>query len=503
MRVLRLVALIVILFFAALAALSYGLFLRPAALKARVRDLIRQYLIADISLGSASLDPFSGLTLRGLSVRKSPGNELLFKADRILVRPRWTALARMKFQVKELSLQNADLRFDRDRAGRSNWEGVVAKTTAGGAGPPPVFTLTRGRVTIGGCLIQGLTCELTPFPSEKLVALRGTVDDPFWGSYTVSGSADLGAETLRVSFDSTDLHLTEGWITAFPFIGRNIWTRYRPAGLFDLTGNMALCWGSARTGDYSLIFTAKDSSCRYLAFPITKATGRVFVDPRSVIVNHLDGKMFGGTVEGYSIVNLDTPCTYFNSYSFEDLDIGALVRSIQPTVEGLRGSGSGYVTFQGDHCRGEVQGRGELAVTDARLWNFPVLLLVLSKIQFAWPTRGEPAQECRIVYAFNGEVFRIEEISISSNVLDLYGTGTVGIDGEIDLTLYARPVSTSPLFLAALLLQPALDSLSGSLVQFRITGTVSNPFLTVIPLSSVSSKIINFFDTLTLKRFSS
>jgi hypothetical protein len=227
------------------------------------------------------------------------------------------------------------------------------------------------------------------------------------------------------------------------------------------------------------------------------------VDPRSVIVNHLDGKMFGGTVEGYSIVNLDTPCTYFNRYSFEGLDIGALVRRIQPTVEGLRGSGSGYVTFQGDHCLGEAQGRGELAVTDARLWNFPVLLLVLSKIQLAWPTRGEPAQECRIVYSFTGQVLRIEEISLSSDVLDLYGAGTVGVDGELDLTLYARPVSKSPLFLAGLLLQPALDSLSGSLVQFRVTGTISTPSLAVIPLSPVSKKIITFFDTLTLKRFSS
>lgn len=501
MRVLRRIALLAVLLLTALAALAYALFLRPAALRMRVGAIIRQYLAAEVSLGSASLGPFSGLTLDGISVRKSPGNELLFTADRLRVRPRWTALARMSFQVKELNLRDADLRFEKDRAGRSHWQGVFRQTPPRGAGPPPVIMITRGRVTIGDSTIQGLTCELTPFPSEKLVALRGTVDDPFWGSYTVSGDADLGDETLRVSLESRGLRVTEGWVTSLPLVGRDLWARYRPAGIFDLSGNLALCWGAARGGDYSLVFTAKDASCRYLAFPVTKATARVFVDPRSVIVNHLDGKMLGGTVEGYSIVNLDTPCTYFNRYSFEDLDIGALVRRIQPTTEGVRGAGSGYVTFQGDHCLGTAQGRGELTVSDARLWKLPVLLLVLSKVQLAWPTGEEPAQECRIVHTFDGQGFRIEEICITSDVLDLYGSGTAGLEGEIDLTLYARPVSTGPLYLAGLLLQPALDSLSGNLVQFRITGTVQDPSLAVIPLTSVTGNIVNFFDAMTLKRF--
>lgn len=501
MRIIRRLALLAALTLAAAAALSYILFLRPAALKARVREAISRYLAADVTLGSASIHPLHGLTLRGVSVRTPAGGEILFTADRLRVRPRWTALARMEFQIKELALQNPDLRFTRDRAGRSNWHGVIAETPRGTAGPPPVFSLTRGRLTLGDSLIQGIDCEFTPFPSEKLVALRGTVDDPFWGTYRISGSADLGAETLRVSFESRSLHVTERWICAFPLIGPNVWTRYRPAGLFDLSGSMSLSWGAEREGDYTLIFTARDASCRWLIFPVTRASGRIFVDPRSVIVNHLDGKMFGGTVEGYTIANLDTPCTFFNRYSFDDIDVGDLLRRIQPTAEGLRGRGDGYVEFHGDHCRGELDGRGELTVADARLWEFPVLLLVISKIQLAWPTGQEPAQRCRIVYTFTRHGVRIEEITLTSDVLDLYGTGTVGFDGSTDLTLYARPVTSSPLSLAGLL-QPAIDSVSGSLVQFRITGPVSDPALTVIPLSPVSTKIINFFDALTKERLS-
>ncbi len=65
MRAARTVAPLLALLVAAFAALSYLLFLRPAALKARVREILEQYLAAEITLGSASLGPFGGLVLEG------------------------------------------------------------------------------------------------------------------------------------------------------------------------------------------------------------------------------------------------------------------------------------------------------------------------------------------------------------------------------------------------------------------------------------------------------
>lgn len=499
MRLARRLALLALLLPASASALSYALFLRPAALKGIVRNAIRQYLSAEIELGSVSIRPFSGLALRGIGVRTAPGGGILFKADRIGVRPRWSALARMKFQVKELRLHNADLRFTRNRAGRSNWHGVVARTPRGVPDAPPVFSLSNGRLTIGDSVIRGLDCELAPFPSGKLVAVRGKVDDPFWGAYNVSGNMDLGAETIRISLEARDLTVNERWLRAFPPAGGAVWDRYRPAGLFDLDGNISLSWGAPLDGDYNLIFTAKDASCRYLAFPVTGATARIFVDPRSVIVNHLEGKIFDGGVAGYTIANLDPPCTFYNRYTFEDVDIGSLLRRLQPAAAGLRGSGAGYVEFHGDHCRGELAGRGEISVSNARLWEFPVLLPVISKAHLAWPTGHEPAQECRIVYTFTRQRIRIEAITLTSDLLDLYGSGTVGLDGALDLTLYARPAGTGP-FLLAGLLQPALDSVSGGLAQFRVTGTASDPAISVIPLSPVAGRIVDAFDSLTTGR---
>jgi len=482
------------------AGASYFLFLYPPALKNTLKNILEQHLAADIHLGSASLRPLSGLTLEGLTVRRAPGSGAIFQADRIRIRPRLSSLLRLRLQIKEISLENAAITFLRDAAGASNWAGVIKGKAAPTGGKPPAFNLKNGRVTIGTYSFQGLNCELISFPSEHTIAIRGNMDDPFWGNYRVSGALDRLQETVRLSFESRDLTLTEDWVRTFPLVGKDVWTRYRPAGIFDLTGTITYSWGNRRANDYSLIFTAKDSSCQWLTFPVTGATARLFVDPHSVVINHLKGTMSGGGVEGYSIINLSAPCTYFNRYSFNEVDIAEFLRDFQAGSHSLSGKGSGYVSFQGDHCLDEFQGRGELTIPRARLWKFPVILQILSQLQFSLWTGEEPLQECRINFSLSEKGFNLEEVSLMSNVLDIYGEGWAGYDGSLKLTCYARPVSKTPIFLADLLIQPALDSLSGNLAQFEVTGTLARPKLTLIPLTPVSKKITNFFDTLTRKR---
>jgi hypothetical protein len=181
--------------------------------------------------------------------------------------------------------------------------------------------------------------------------------------------------------------------------------------------------------------------------------------------------------------------------------MGEVLKDFQTTSGSLGGTGSGYVAFQGDHSIGTLTGRGELAVPDARLWKFPVILSILSKIQYKPGKQGEPLQDCKIVFTLSEEGFQIEQFSLASDVLDIYGDGDAGFDGSIDLTFYVRPVSRTPIFLADLLLQQAIDGLSQNVIQFNVTGTLANPKLTLVPLRPVSRNIINFFDALTHQRF--
>jgi len=484
----------------AAAGACYFLFLYPPALKNNLKSILEQHLAADIDLGSASLRPLSGLTLEGLDVRRAPGSSAIFHAGRIRIRPRLSALLRFRLQIKEIGLENAAVVFRRDPAGTSNWAGVLKGSTAPREGKPPAFNLKNGRVTIGTYIFEGLNCELIPFPSEHTIAIRGSMDDHFWGSYRVSGSLDSNQETVRLSFESRDLTLTEDWVSEFPFVGQDIWTRYRPAGLFDLTGTITYSWGDSRANDFSLIFTAKDSSFHWLVFPVTGATARLFVDPQSAVINHLKGTMFKGAIEGYSIINLAAPCTYFNRYSFNEVDMTDFLKDFQAGAQSLGGRGSGYVSFQGDHCLDEFQGRGELLIPGARLWKFPIIIQILSQLRYPLWTGEEPLQDCTIKFSFSEEGFNLEEVSLVSNVLDICGEGWAAYDGSLKLTCYARPVSKTPIFLADLLIQPALDSLSGSLAQFEITGTLARPKITLIPLTPVSKKITNFFDALTRQR---
>lgn len=496
---LRFLILVVCLLIAA-TAVCYFFFLYPPVLKSNIEKVLERQLNADIQLGSARLHPFSGLTLSGIDVRKAPGQSLMFHADRIRISPRLQSLLRFRLQIKEISLENAAITFRRDSTGVSNWAGVLTESAARGEGRPPAFNLKNGRVAIGDYTLKGLNCELIPFPSRHTIAIRGNVDDPFWGEYRVQGSIDARGEILAISLDAKDLRLTERWVGGFPLLGSNVWDRYRPEGLFDLTGTVTYSWGKARTLDYSLIFTAKDSACKYLVFPVSSATGRIFIDPRSVVVNNLKGRLFKGAVEGFSTASLEAPFTYFSRYAFTDVDMADLLKDFNTDDAQIQGKATGCVSFHGDHSLGDFEGQGNLTIPDARLWKFPVILQIISNIQLKlWAGEGPP-QNCTVNFSLAEDGITFKEISLVSDVMDIYGQGWSSYKGDLKLVFYARPVSKTPILVADLLVQKALDSISGNLAQFEVTGTLSKPAITIIPLTPVSKNISEFFDALTRQR---
>ena len=482
------------------AGACYFLFLYPPALKNNLKSILEQHLDADIHLGSASLHPLSGLTLEGLDVRRAPGRSAIFHADRIRIRPRLSSLLRLRLQIKEIGLENATAAFLGDPAGISNWAGVIKGDAPLRGGKPPAFNLKNGRVTIGTYTFEGLNCELMPFPSEHTIAIRGSMDDPFWGNYRMQGNIDVRGETLSLFFDAKDLHLTEPWIRKFPLMESGVWDRYRPEGLFDLTGTVTHCWGKTQKSDYNFIFTAKDSSCTYLAFPVSRATGRIFVDPHSVVVNNLRGELFKGAVEGFSLASLEAPFTYFSRYAFTNVDMAEFLKNLGTEEAQLQGKGSGTVSFHGDHSLGTFEGQGELTIPGARLWKFPVILQIISRLQLKLWAGQEPLQECKIAFSLAENGITFKEISLVSDVMDIYGQGWSSYRGDLKLVLYARPVSKTPIYIADLFVQQALDSISGNLARFEVTGTLSKPTISIIPLTPVSKNITNFFDALTRQR---
>ncbi|MCX6356560.1 MAG: AsmA family protein [Candidatus Aureabacteria bacterium] len=493
---------LLIVFFALLlaAAVAYYLVFSPRALVARVRSVLERHLAAEITLGSASLHPLHGLRLNGITVRR-PGAGVLFTADSLRVRPRLAALLRLRAQIAQITLRNAHLTFATDASGRSNWAGVLETQNLPAAGPPPVFRLTDGIVTIGAYTVRGIECDLTPFSSKNTIAVRGSIDDPFWGRYLVDGHVDTDTELLKLNLESKDLRVTRAWVRQFPGIGEDIWERYRPAGTFDLSGSVTYSWGTSSRNDYNLLFTTNEASLRYLIFPLTGASGRLFIDPHSIIINHLEGTLFRGSVDGNTLATMDEPSTYFNRYRFEGLDLASLASAFPAMGAAIEGIAEGSVTFQGEGARGTLEGEGVVTIPKARLWKFPVILQIISTFRYPLWSSEEPLQDCTMEFSLAPEGFIFHTISLVSSVMDIYGEGTVGFNGDLKLTCYARPVSKTPILFADLLLQQAIDSLSGNLAEFEVTGSVAAPHITVIPLSPVNRHIVNFFDALTNQRF--
>lgn len=488
---------------AALAAVILAglcaLFLNPTALTTHTGEILSHYLDADISLGSARLLPESGLTLSGITVTLPDTAEPIFKATRIIIKPDWPALLRLKFRVRELRLHNVSLSCARLPSGEWNWTEVLRERPGRYDDTTPLLVIKNGAISIDGQRLRGLDCELTSFPSEYVLAVRGMIRDPFWGSYSMQGSINTNEKSFKMTFNGNDIFVSEEWIRAFPLNGERIWSHYRPTGIFDIAGSVFYERHRAEAPDFNLLFTGKEVSCRWLTFPATNVSGRLLVDNHTVIVSQLRGTLFEGRVDGYTLSHLKPPYTIAGRYRLEGINLTEFLSGHLSAKPLIRGEATGHIDFKGNHREKTFSGTGELTIPYAKLWKFPLILTILSKLQLNL-SREEIAQECRIKFSFSEKGIEYDEITLVSDVLDIYCTGHSSYEGELDLNFYTRPVSNIPLPFADLILQPALDSISGNLVHFKVTGTIDDPHLTVVPLTFVSKQIEKFFNSVSRGR---
>src|SRR5207302_6649544 len=118
----------------------------------------------------------------------------------------------------------------------------------GGGGPPPTVTLDGGAIRIRQegkpeFAISGIQMRMTP-QGDKLV-ISGSVDDPGWGAWRVSGEIDRPNKTGWVELATDDGPLVTERLRSVPYVPGSIWDHVRPDG----RGGMKVRLAYAPDGD--------------------------------------------------------------------------------------------------------------------------------------------------------------------------------------------------------------------------------------------------------------
>ncbi|HLJ93696.1 MAG TPA: AsmA-like C-terminal region-containing protein [Gemmataceae bacterium] len=175
--------------------------------------------------------------------------------------------------------------------------------------------------------------------------------------------------------------------------------------------------------------------------------------------------------------------------------------------------GSGQITGRFDFAGNDVHSIDDLTGTlDGRLQQTQALQLPVLQQLTPFLISGQSSaavfQTGSLRGRLAGGVFRIEQLTFSGTVMQLFVSGTVSLTERLNLEVTANTgnLGVNPTFLRFLglripavgpvpvaLLLEASTYFSNRVAHLRVTGTVRNPVVTVEPLSLLTSEVLRFF----------
>jgi hypothetical protein len=210
-------------------------------------------------------------------------------------------------------------------------------------------------------------------------------------------------------------------------------------------------------------------------------------DSPNLAVRTIEGEFYGGRVEGSASIQLEPSVRYALTLAATDVDFERLVREgfrlsqdisggrLKATL-GLRASGPGA---------SEVEASGYADVSDARLFQLPVIMRVFSALRLA-PADPAAFEKARILYFVRGKRLILGDIRLEGRAVSLYGAGVVEPDGQLHMTFMAGKKNDDPLV-------PALyelgEGLRKELMIVMVTGTLAEPQVELRTLSGLTAPL--------------
>lgn len=186
----------------------------------------------------------------------------------------------------------------------------------------------------------------------------------------------------------------------------------------------------------------RDVDFNLLGHPVEEFSGAFRADGASLVFRNAAFSLYDGDVRSAS----DEPplvYTYADGgnlradLAIENLTLSRLLRGAGHTTHRYSGIVSG--TVQLDQLRGgdflSMRGGGTLRIRDADLGVVPVFSPLYKAIA---PDRRPRFDEATVRFSVGEDAIAIEDLSIQSKVLGVNGSGSIGLDGYVDMVLRAE-----------------------------------------------------------------
>jgi len=207
-------------------------------------------------------------------------------------------------------------------------------------------------------------------------------------------------------------------------------------------------------------------------------------DADAVSIRDIEGEFYGGRMEGSATIGLKPGGSYALDLAVTDVDFERLLREGFRLEHNIRG-GILRGTLGLRAVRGRVEASGFLRVTDAELYEVPLVVRLINVFRLASSERTA-FQKARVLYFLRGGRLILGDIRLEGRALNLYGAGVMERDGRLHLTFMTGKKNDDPLLPA---LSEMMEGLRKQLVVVLVTGTLAEPQVEFRTLSAVTGPI--------------
>gem|GEM_PF-7106188 len=230
------------------------------------------------------------------------------------------------------------------------------------------------------------------------------------------------------------------------------------------------------------------------------------------------GMVAGGRASGEAGLRLspEEPAVVSAALDFRDIDLEALSRG----SEAFGGANrlTGKLTLESGQLRtlDDLRGRLDATLGESQPFELPFFSQLLP---FLGPTRSQytRTRSGEVHATLFRKTWTLQKLTLEGPTLGLMITGTVGLDGRLDLdalaslgnlyssTSFLRNVATRVLVDAILpvgLVADVTRYLANRAAHLSITGTASNPVIRIKPIETLSQEAVQFFVFLVARRIS-
>jgi hypothetical protein len=189
--------------------------------------------------------------------------------------------------------------------------------------------------------------------------------------------------------------------------------------------------------------------------------------PRSISAN-----LFGGTVYGDGQVSLGAEPRYHFAATLAHADLARMAREVMDPRQHLQGKIMANIELHGTGAsRNAMSGRGSLAISDADVYELPVMISLLKILSIRAPDRNA-FSTADMDYRIEGEHMYLDRIDFNGDAISLRGKGEMDFQSNVKLNFYTR-VGQAEVDLPVV--RQIFRGASEQFLQIYVGGTLQNP----------------------------